>query len=130
MTYTIQIQFPQANENAAGYLSMVGNMPALTGSEKQVAWAEEIRRATAREAADLFVKTFRMTFGTVIRSDEDFIAEFEAEINGKLASIPGAQQMQDAVSRIFGQSTAKWWIDTARVSTARGLIERAAKGEI
>lgn len=76
------------------------NLPALTGTEKQIAWAEQIRSKTLATVAAFFA-------------------------NAGLAGRPEAQQVYDLLDR---QTEARWWIDSRHLlETHRSILIEAAK---
>lgn len=83
-------------QNEAAQAANVG-MVALTGSPKQVAWAERIR-AAAR-------------------------AEISAVIGDKTLTA----EQQAALDRLYGQSSAGWWIDRSETRGARAWLTLASK---
>jgi hypothetical protein len=100
-----------AEANRAGYLAVGGDMPALVGSDKQVAWATDIRAKFSREIGEMAAKTANIKFGVVLPTDVDFVAETEAAIAHALATMAGADRFVAAVDKIFARTDARWWID-------------------
>lgn len=84
-----QEQRRQAENAQAAESNQQAGLPALTGSDKQVAWAESIRAAKLAELAQL-------------RS----LVETNAAKNPALA-----EQMLAAIDSAATQTTAAWWID-------------------
>jgi hypothetical protein len=70
-------------------------MTNLTGSEKQIAWAEKIRKETL-EIIDAKKKHFR----------KDYIPEIDT-----------------AVDIALQQTSAKWWIETGRIFNSMDSVE-------
>jgi len=120
MTHPVIVAFPRPEANTAAVLT-IGNLPALTGSDKQIAWATDIRAKLAREVADMAAKAAGVAFGVVLRSDVDFIADVETRIATALATTPGADRFAAAADRLFGRADAKYWIDN-RNAPAIALI--------
>jgi hypothetical protein len=110
----ITVNFAGDSANQAGHLAVTDEMPALVGSDKQVAWAAEIRAKLAREIAELAAKSANVKFGAVRRTDIEFIAETEAAIANALATMPGADRFTAAVDKIFARTDARWWIDNRK----------------
>lgn len=110
----IIVKFVGDAANQAGHLAVAGEMPALVGSDKQVAWAAEIRTRLSREIAELAAKSANVKFGAVRRTDIEFIAETEAAIADALTTMPGADRFTAAVDKIFARTDARWWIDNRK----------------
>ncbi len=78
-------------------------LPALTGSEKQIAWAESIR---AEKQAEL---------------------ERLVEQAAKSSPTPEQrQQFNDAIAAVLAETAASWWIDN-RDRTARQIVGEKIK---
>lgn len=93
------------------------NMPALTGSEKQVKWAEDIRESVLREADRLVEDAARGQSGEWWRmsgSDDRAVS---------LQSAFAARQ--DAINTLSGVTSAKQIIDLRQ--RLQGFVTRAAK---
>ena len=102
--------FDKKNAEAAARNS---DMPALTGSPKQVAWAESLRASTR--------KTVEMAYKRFIRNPEKPCAS-EAEEKAR-------QILSALMDEILAHSEAKWWIETGRENdyhkcSPRGLIQK------
>lgn len=123
MTYRIAFKF--ASANSAGYLTFVGDMPQIKGSEKQVAWAGDIRATFAREVAEFIAKAVKVPVGVVIESDTAFIAETEAALAAKLAADPGAGKVMGAIAKVLDNDSAKFWIENVRNRHIRTVVQEA-----
>lgn len=110
MIHPITVQFATDAANQAGYLS-IANLPALTGSEKQISWANNIRRQIAKEFVELICKANKITMGPVLRSDVDHYAKVEAKIAENFETQKGGAQIVAAIDKIFSRADAKFWID-------------------
>lgn len=86
----------EANESAG--------LPALTGSEKQITWAEQIRAKLMAELAEMEAAA--------------------AKSNGTEAQ---KQQLADAAATLRAKASAAYWIDS-RELTARALIVAIIRG--
>jgi len=88
--------------------------PALSGSEKQIAWAEKIRAKREDEIAALLrdevVAALKVPHRIIFSDDADRIEAARAVIDRAL-SIVG-----HVLDRVFGEAKAATWIDQ------RGLI--------
>ena len=80
-------------------------LPALTGTPKQVTWAEDIRREKLAKVAEEMTKF-------ISSAPADTPAETLEETNSVL---------QTAYNRLAEQTSARWWID-ARHRTPRDLM--------
>lgn len=125
MTIKITVQFAD-RPNAGGYLAVSGDMPTLRGSEKQIAWADDIRARFAKEFAEVAAKAAGVKFGAVLRADVDFIAETERKIAEALATMTGADRFVAAMSKVFAHDEARWWIDNQREPIA-GFVRNIDK---
>jgi hypothetical protein len=126
MSFSIRVSFGRnPSANTAGYLTVVGDMPALTGSEKQIKWAEDLRAEKARELAEFLAKGLKITLGVVQQSDVSHIAKVEAELDAGLAT-PQAAPIVAAMAKVFGRAAATYWIDN-RSRSARSMVEQAAR---
>lgn len=75
------------------------NLPQLTGSEKQVAWARTIRATAAKEIHEIFAA-----------KNVD----------------PRAEPVAKVMAYLFGQTDASYWIDR-RTTSGFWLLDKAAK---
>jgi len=95
-----------------GYRVELVDAPELAGSEKQVAWAKDLRAKALDEVAELVARAAQahgMSVGP-IRLDDP--AEWIDETKAKAAALTEKLAGESALIKIFGQSSAKWWIDT------------------
>lgn len=118
MTLSIIIKF--SNPDAAGHLAVAGDLPTLQGSDKQVAWATDIRAGIARKIAELAGKGAGVTLGAVRTSDVEHIAKVEGKIADALADAHGSR-FAAAAGKLLARAEAKYWIDS-RTDTVDGLI--------
>ncbi|MBB4017409.1 hypothetical protein GGR16_002438 [Chelatococcus caeni] len=94
-----------------GYRVELVEAPELVGSEKQVAWAKDIRAKALDEVADMVARAAQahgMSVGP-IRLDDP--AEWIDETKAKAAALTEKLAGERALIKIFAQSGAKWWID-------------------
>lgn len=80
-------------------------MPALVGSDKQVAWAERIRGERIAEADRLMASAWT--------------AAERAGYDAAAVIAPQAQDIADAIAR---EASAAWWIDTAQTMNLKRLV--------
>ena len=92
-------------------------LPSLTGSEKQIAWAEQIRAAKL-EQADKWLSEKVEKHARVLARQFRFPSEdvFVTEI-------------RQATSDMAGQDSAKWWIDR-RFELGENILLDAAKSRV
>ncbi len=92
-----QAEREAVNQQAAA-LNHSQQLPSLTGSDKQISWAESIRRAALDAAHN----------------------QIHGDAEAKLASVPEAQRpryaavldaMRAARAKLESEASAKWWID-------------------
>jgi hypothetical protein len=77
------------------------DLPELTGSEKQVAWAQDIRRG-------MLQTQIAVPFGALIT---------RANLAGQGANIaPAFVKLNDQMAHVLSLSSAKFWIDNKNVS--------------
>ena len=83
----------EADNAAAAEVNAAAGLPTLTGSAKQVAWAETIRAKG-------------------LASFDEYRAEIMRRAKGTEAQVAEANRQWDAVRAwIAGQADAGWWID-------------------
>jgi hypothetical protein len=105
-----------------------GDLPALSGSEKQVAWAEDIRAKAA-----LWLQRRRIEVAEPARLDEPAISQAwaPAEVDlwdREVVPEPLAAAIVTVIDRVLGRTEAGWWIDKGqRVWTYRRLRKLAEK---
>lgn len=85
-------------------------MNALTGSEKQIAWAEKIRSEKLAEMRT-FIDSFLVAGRKAGHSD------------ATLTSAPAYVAISAALAKIEAQTSAAWWIDVARRQYAPQLLK-------
>ena len=107
---TLAIRAHFVDDRTAGRLRIVTDMPALQGSEKQIAWASEIRAAKQIEFGQQIAKYAGVVWGPVVAGDADYIAESEAKIASFLAN-PKYAQAIERLKVIFSVADARFWID-------------------
>ncbi len=95
-----------AQSTAAQAVAVADRLPDLTGSEKQIAWAERIR-AEVLASIDQF-------FAAARREAEKMneVAKLEIEMT---------RQYQPLIVRVRSQTSASWWIDHRGESAATVL---------
>lgn len=112
----IRYTFDPSRPNAVADLTCVGDMPALTGSEKQIAWATEIRCAVARELALTICKIIGIKPSSMVLADREddmaFVAAEHAKMDAVLTQGDGAK-ITAALDAIFAEPSAKWWIENS-----------------
>lgn len=108
MTITLKLTFDRPT--ASGRVAVVGDMPALSGSAKQISWAEDLRTEALYKVAEDLCRNTKTVIGT-IRSDEtDAIADADGRLAAILAA-PGGDKLHAALAKMFATADAKWWID-------------------
>lgn len=85
-------------------------MTALTGTEKQIAWAEKIRSKYLAEMRT-FIDGFLVAGRKAGHSDDE------------LTSAPSYVAITAALAKIEGQQSASWWIDVASRQNSRDLLK-------
>jgi hypothetical protein len=91
---------------------VIDDLPALVGSEKQVAWAESIRR-------DLFDYQISQRFDAARRA---------AVAAGRMDQADAAiAKMSDLLAPVLAETSAKWWIDNRNCDLQQVAHARAAR---
>ena len=113
MALSINIKFPAQTTSSivTGRLALDYVRPQLTGSEKQIAWAEDIR--AEREAEIL--KFIKMIF-KIAEADDLFYSDGDnsallSDINSKLSAERDGKSMVKFFEQILCRTSAKEWID-------------------
>ncbi|MBN9242410.1 MAG: hypothetical protein J0I98_06420 [Mesorhizobium sp.] len=122
-TITIQPKFYEES-NRPGRLQIVAPMPALTGSEKQIAWATDIRSAMQIELGEKLAKMIGVNWGCILQSDIDYIAECQAKLDAFCAD-PKYTASFDKLEAAFSIAQAHFWIEN-RDDTMDQLVRSAA----
>jgi hypothetical protein len=104
-------------------LQVVAEMPALKGSEKQVAWASDIRAAKQIEFGEQLAKIAGVTWGCILRSDADYIAECQAKLDAFTADPKRAPDFEK-IAAIFSIAEAHFWIENR--GDGLGVMARSA----
>lgn len=113
----------RATENATAAQANAG-LPALEGSEKQVAWAETIRAKALAEAGNQ-VPAQRMSFPHALIALGGRHGVSESDLAARSLAVHDA--MQAARRHLETCSSAKWWIDNREVLKAHvGFAGREA----
>lgn len=81
----------------------INNLPELTGSEKQVAWANSIRAKR--------IEGFKKYIKFDLLENLDAIMATVPEDKKELTLVK-ANELIANLDRILGHTEAKWWIDT------------------
>lgn len=99
--YADDLRVKRETENAkAAAIAREQELPALTGTAKQIAWAETIRQSFIARLTD----TQRLT------KDKKFI-ERSKRFN---ESVPNDDKMSNVFDYVYAQTSAHWWIDNRR----------------
>jgi hypothetical protein len=101
---------PACEAAAARKAAVDAGLPALTGSDKQIAWASDIRAHVLREFDAAKAK----------------IAEAVAR-KPNAAKVPAVLAEIDKMRK---NTSAKWWIESGRYVTAQEIIHTAVKAVI
>lgn len=88
---------------------MTTTLPALIGTEKQVAWARDLRA----HALATIERRREWTLEEAALDDRLIGTEHE-----DLDTLPAS-----VIERLVGQAEAEWWIDRRRLSTPELLVE-------
>ena len=105
-----------------GRLQIVTDMPALLGSEKQIAWATEIRAKMAVEFGEGVAKKMAgVAWGAVIKTDVDYIAQCQAKLDAVTVD-PKFARAFDALAAAFAIADSRFWIDN-RNRDINGICE-------
>jgi hypothetical protein len=106
----------QKQNEAAAEKNKEAGLPVLTGSEKQIAWAESIRDqyfANIKKALD----------GDLDRLHLDIYWGFSSSFSSGAALAPDHQHVNHTVSVLAQQSSARWWIDHRQTKIGYLLAE-------
>ena len=112
----------EAENKAAAEAAKENNLPELSGSEKQIAWAETIRSAMFNSAQEIEIKSkellARIESGDIPSGKtEEQISRAKAELEGNLSAV---QKLKNTIS-------AKWFIDNKDSSINQIIIDLRAK---
>ena len=88
-------------ETAARASQANADMPTLTGTDKQIPWAETIR-AKARDLLQQVVGEYESLYRTAIDA---------AKFTKTSEPVPTPEEVASFAARILRQSSAKYWID-------------------
>src|SRR5690606_7596609 len=122
--FTIRPQF--ASESSAGYLTIVIDTPELRGSEKQVAWAQDIRAKKMRQIAEELAKAAGVVWGAVLQNDVEYINTC-CDALDKYVADPSRAPAIEQVAQIFAIDDARFWIDNRGDSGVLMMIHSANK---
>lgn len=122
---TIRPKFSDA-ANVAGRLTFVVDLPALRGSEQQIAWATEIRATKLVEFAEDMAKRWGVVWGCVLPTDTDHIAKTVSILDEKLAN-PQFAPLHVAIAKIFANDDCRFWIDN-RTDSFHLMFNAVMKG--
>lgn len=124
MTFTLKVTFDRPT--ASGRVSVVGDLPALVGSAKQVSWAEDLRTEALYKVAEDLCRSTKTVIGTMRSDETDAIADANARL-AAIFTLPGGDKMGAALAKMFATADAKWWIDNrfAAPSVALAKIFRS-----
>lgn len=119
--------------NGVALFALAYDRPALTGTDKQIAWATDIRATAEAEIIDTLAKQAKVAvtrYDTRIPSIAPVAAEAAAdlcaEINALLAREMRGITMEQIVSEALSTVSASVWID-ARYHDGRKLLTAAAQ---
>ncbi|MBN9243920.1 MAG: hypothetical protein J0I98_14105 [Mesorhizobium sp.] len=121
-TITIQPKF--YDERSAGRLQVVAPMPALKGSEKQIAWAADIRSRMQIEYGEKLAKLAGVNWGCVTQRDVDYIAECQVKLDA-FCGDPQYAAPFEKLEAAFAIEHAHFWIEN-RTDTMDQLARSAA----
>ncbi|MCP4661005.1 MAG: hypothetical protein GY856_36855 [bacterium] len=101
------------------------NLPPLTGSEKQIAWAEEIRHGVL-ENLDREIETQIANAERNLAAERQGVAEGDPESAEEVARLERVlPALRTLGSHARAATDSAWWIETA--STARNLINHTVR---
>jgi hypothetical protein len=95
-------QKQEAENRAAAYKSEQMGLPALIGSDKQIAWAESLRHemlSSLKSAQDKMVNTPKLE-----------------------AKVTGLEVVAEAINRVQGETSAKWFIGARDKSSVEAAV--------
>ncbi len=103
-------------ELAALYASgLMPALPALTGSDKQIAWAEKIRAGKVVEVENVVVTEMqRVCAATRLLPHLAAVAAIDAEMAATLVdqtSLKAAERTIESYRTLLLAASASWWID-------------------
>ena len=105
MTFTIRMTF-EDRPNVVGRAHVVGDMPALIGSAKQVAWAEDLRAEAAAKIPEELCRMTKTVIGVMQANEADAIAEANARLDA-IFDQPGGDKLRAALNKMFSTADAK-----------------------
>ncbi|CEJ15939.1 hypothetical protein BN1110_06289 [bacterium YEK0313] len=108
MTISLKIVFDSST--APARVQIVADLPPLTGSTKQVAWATDLREAATYDVAGAMARTANVVIGTMRADETETIAQTNTRLE-EIFSRPGGNIMRAALQELFSVPDAKWWID-------------------
>ena len=111
--------------NAAGIMKLAYDRPELTGSEKQITWAEDLRKGYEKEAITMLERAAKTQVGCV-RQDDNADDEVLAPFRAVIATKVGPKSMAEWLDELFAQTEAKFWIEN-RVNTLQGMLTLISK---
>ena len=116
----MKIEYTFRNENAAGKLTLVYDRPELMGSEKQIAWAEEIRNKAEIMIINLALNEASEVEGVVLQRDlaNTQIIDRLTKLNQLLEIEIPTGKIGDALTKGLSNPSAQWWIEKGRFMQA------------
>ena len=88
-------------------------LPELTGSEKQIAWALDIRK----ERIDQYWKYIK-----AIQNLDEILENAESDEQREMFK-KNAETAKGRLDRVFSHTESKWWIDTRNEITLKELAK-------
>lgn len=113
MTINLKITIEtSAEDRASGAVNLFAieleNLPALTGSPKQIAWAEKIRASIISGELTKATRKGVNRFGGIVN---DIWMASEEEEASAIEAMVAAFSASKTTQALFGQSAASFWID-------------------
>lgn len=107
--------------NAAGNVALDYSRPALVGTDKQIAWATEIRTTVEKTLIAFIAKAKKITVGIMVASDNAH-APVIAQFDEAMDIMVGASSLGDRADALFANTSAKFWIDNSRMMDIKDLL--------
>jgi hypothetical protein len=111
--------YRKAQTDAASASAQAAGLPSLTGSEKQIAWAETIRKAVIDAINDDEVRiTVAHCKEHAARIRSKFEALLASGIDRDAAKLEITQRLRDYATWLRQKSESRWWIDHRNLSAS------------
>lgn len=94
---------------------IVGDFPDLEGSEKQTAWAGDIRTNAARHLGEWLAE--KAIGHRALLTSADPVEEDEAKFDAWMSD--EGKQFEEGLRVLFGITESRWWIDQGKANNPR-----------